>query len=152
VDFLIANSSNTTKTPLQLRHDRVIISGSTYVSGDLVVTGSINGLINATNGVVSGSSQVTLSSVTGFTTFSQSVASSVSASVAGATWDNLNGKPSGIVSGSSQITLTAADYSGFTTTYVGEGSNLYYLDTRVQSYVTDNYIQTTLTLIDGGTY
>ena len=60
MDFLIANSSSTWKSPLQLRHDRVITSGSAYVTGDLIVTGSINGLINATNGVISGSSQINL--------------------------------------------------------------------------------------------
>ena len=59
MDFLIANAASTWKTPLQLRHDRVIVSGSTYVSGDLIVTGSINGTINATNGVLSGSTQIT---------------------------------------------------------------------------------------------
>ena len=52
MDFLLANSSNTWKTPLQLRPDVINVSGS------LIVTGSINGLINATNGVVSGSLQV----------------------------------------------------------------------------------------------
>jgi len=59
MDFLISNAASTWKTPLQLRHDRVIVSGSTYVSGDLIVTGSINGTINSTNGVVSGSTQLT---------------------------------------------------------------------------------------------
>jgi len=152
MDFLIANSSNTTKTPLQLRHDRVIVSGSTYVSGDLIVTGSINGLINATNGVISGSSQVDITATTGYTSFSGSIATSISASVAGATWTNISGKPAGLVSGSSQIVLNDANKTGFDTTDVAEGTNLYHTTARVQAVVTDNYIQTTLTLIDGGTY
>ena len=53
MDFLLANSSTTWKTPLQLRPDVINISGS------LIVTGSINGAINATNGVLSGSTQIT---------------------------------------------------------------------------------------------
>jgi len=152
MDFLIANSTNTTKTPLQLRHDRVIISGSTYVSGDLVVTGSINGTINATNGVVSGSSQIDITSTTGYTTYSGSVATAISASTAAATFANLVGKPAGLVSGSSQIVLNDANKTGFDTTDVAEGTNLYHTTARVQAVVTDAYIQTTLTLIDGGTY
>ena len=74
-------------------------------------TSSINTTIKTkldTDGVVSGSSQIILSSTDGFTTYSGSVATSISASaafvLAGATWDVLSGKPSGIVSGSSQIT------------------------------------------------
>jgi len=152
MDFLIANSSNTTTSPLQLRYDRVITSGSAYVTGNLIVTGSINGLINATNGVISGSSQVDITATTGYTSFSGSIASSISSSVASTTWNSISGKPSGIVSGSSQITLTAADNGGFSTSYVTEGSRLYYTDSRVQSYVTDTYIRNTLTQIDGGTY
>ena len=73
------------------------------VYNSLEVTGGITGSIAATNGVVSGSSQITISSTTGYSDFSSSIAASVSASVAGATWENLNGKPSGIVSGSSQV-------------------------------------------------
>ena len=74
-------------------------------------TSSINTTIKTkldTDGVVSGSSQIILSSTDGFDTFSGSVATSISASaafvLAGATWDVLSGKPGGIVSGSSQIT------------------------------------------------
>ena len=70
MDFLLANSSTTWKTPLQLRPDVINVSGS------LIVTGSINGTINATNGVISGSSQINLL------------------------------LPSGIVSGSSQLSGT----------------------------------------------
>ena len=53
--------------------------------------------------VVSGSSQITITSTTGFGDYSGSVATAISASTAAATWTNLNGKPAGIVSGSSQI-------------------------------------------------
>ena len=74
-------------------------------------TSSINTTIKTkldTDGVVSGSSQIILSSTDGFTTYSGSVATSISASaayvLAGATWDVLSGKPAGIVSGSTQIT------------------------------------------------
>ena len=115
MDFLIANSSNTTKTPLQLRHDRVIISGSTYVSGDLVVTGSINGTINATNGVVSGSSQVNFTQLSGI---SNGIVSGSSQTIA-----NL---PAGTVSGSIQVLGSSTIMSGSTNNYqfnsIGVGS------------------------------
>jgi hypothetical protein len=54
--------------------------------------------------VVSGSSQIELTSTTGYSTFSGSIATSISASVAGATWVNISGKPGGLVSGSPQVT------------------------------------------------
>jgi hypothetical protein len=95
MDFLISNAASTWKTPLQLRHDRVIVSGSTYVSGDLIVTGSINGTINATNGVVSGSSQI----LGGSGIFSSSAQ-----------------LPAGTISGSSQLT------SSYDTRYTLSGS------------------------------
>ena len=53
------------------------VTGSLRVSGSLNVIGGINGVINATNGVVSGSSQIT--------------------------YANISSIPSGIVSGSSQV-------------------------------------------------
>ena len=121
----------------------------------VVAEGFVGGIF-ATNGVVSGSSQVDITATTNYSSFSSSVATSISASsaaaAASATWNSLSGKPAGIVSGSAQITLTAADYSGFSTSYVTEGSRLYYTDTRVENKVTNAYIQSTLTLIDGGTY
>jgi hypothetical protein len=80
--------------------------------------------------VVSGSSQITISSTTGYTDFSSSIATSISASVAGATWDNLVGKPAGIVSGSVQVDITAT--TGFSTF--------------------SSSIETRISLIDGGTY
>jgi hypothetical protein len=81
-------------------------------------------------GVVSGSSQITISDTTGYTSFSSSIATSISASVAGATWENLNGKPAGIVSGSSQIDITQT--TGFSTFSAS--------------------IETRISVIDGGTY
>jgi hypothetical protein len=61
------------------------------------------------NGIVSGSSQITISSTTGYTDYSSSVATSISASsaaaTAAATWNTLSGKPAGIVSGSSQTII-----------------------------------------------
>ena len=82
------------------------------------------------DGVVSGSSQITITDTTGFSTFSGSIATSISASVAGATWDNLVGKPGGIVSGSVQVDITAT--TGFSTF--------------------SSSIETRISLIDGGTY
>jgi hypothetical protein len=100
MDFLIANSSSTWKSPLQLRHDRVITSGSAYVTGDLIVTGSINGLINATNGVISGSSQINLLLPSGVVSGSSQIlgGSGIFSSSAQL--------PSGVVSGSSQLSGT----------------------------------------------
>ena len=80
--------------------------------------------------VVSGSSQITITDTTGFSTFSGSIATSISASVAGATWDNLVGKPGGIVSGSVQVDIT--ETTGFSTF--------------------SSSIETRISLIDGGTY
>ena len=81
-------------------------------------------------GIVSGSSQIDITSTTGYSTFSGSIATSISASVAGATWDNLVGKPAGIVSGSVQVDITAT--TGFSTF--------------------SSSIETRISLIDGGTY
>ena len=111
MDFRIANSSNTWESPLQLRYDRVITSGSAYVSGDLVVTGSINGTIYATNGVVSGSAQITPILPTG-------VVSGSAQTIA-----NL---PTGVVSGSIQVLGGSTIMSGSTNNYqfnsIGVGS------------------------------
>jgi len=60
-------------------------------------------LVAGGDNVVSGSSQITISSTTGYTDFSSSIASSISASVASSTWENINGKPAGIVSSSEQV-------------------------------------------------
>ncbi len=80
--------------------------------------------------VVSGSSQITIGDTTGFSTFSGSIATSISASVAASTWENLNGKPGGIVSGSSQVDITQT--TGFNTFSAS--------------------IETRISIIDGGTY
>ena len=110
------------------------------INGNLNVTGSIfsNGI-----GVISGSSQLTSSYDARYV---------VSGSITQTTWDNIASKPAGIVSGSSQIVLNDANFTGFNTTDVAEGTNLYHTTARVQAVVTDAYIQTTLTLVDGGTY
>jgi hypothetical protein len=80
--------------------------------------------------VVTESAQILFTGITGYETFSGSVATSISASVAGATWDNLVGKPGGIVSGSIQVDITqTTGYSTFSSS-----------------------IETRISLIDGGTY
>jgi hypothetical protein len=96
-------------------------------------TSSIDTTIKAklnVEGVVSGSSQITIGDTTGFSTFSGSIATAISASVAASTWENLNGKPAGIVSGSSQIDITQT--TGFNTFSAS--------------------IETRISIIDGGTY
>jgi uncharacterized coiled-coil protein SlyX len=80
--------------------------------------------------LVTSSQQILLTQVDGYETFSGSVATSISASVAGATWDNLVGKPGGLVSGSIQVDITeTTGYSTFSSS-----------------------IETRISLIDGGTY
>ena len=92
-------------------------------------------LLAGGDSVVSGSAQITISSTTGFTDYSSSVATLVSSSVAAGapTFANIVGKPAGLVSGSSQIVLNDADKTGFDTTDVAEGTNLYYTDARVKT-------------------
>ena len=138
----------------QLKGTTTLASGSTAsITGSF--TGSIAGIdINLTNeftsstknrlttienvtasyetkgsGIVSGSSQITISSTTGYTDFSGSVATSISASVAGATWANINGKPAGIVSGSSQVIEIISPLNTYTSSVknainvIGEGTS-----------------------------
>jgi len=85
-------------------NSNTVISGSSQVNADSITNFDANVLdkMNA-EGVISGSSQVTIGDTTGYSDFSSSIATAISASVAGAQWDNLNGKPAGIVSGSSQV-------------------------------------------------
>jgi|LakMenEpi03Aug12_release.lakeMendotaPanAssembly.Ray.scaffolds.fasta_scaffold14889_2 hypothetical protein len=86
--------------------------------------------------VVSGSSQITISSTTGFTDYSSSVATAISSSVAAGapTFANIVGKPAGLVSGSSQINLVNTNSGSFNTSMVGEDSGyLYYTDARVKT-------------------
>jgi hypothetical protein len=79
-------------------------------------------LLAGGDSVVSGSSQITISSTTGYSDFSSSVATAISASTAAATWENLNGKPGGIVSGSAQV---VANLSGSNVNLAGiSGSSL----------------------------
>ena len=79
------------------------ITADTIVTTDTINSGTIDLTKSLPIGVVSGSSQINITSTTGYETFSGSVATSISASVAGATWVNISGKPSGLVSGSSQV-------------------------------------------------
>ena len=72
-------------------------TGSVQMSGSLNVIGGLTGSIAATNGVVSGSSQLTSSYDTRYV---------ISGSITQTTWDNIASKPSGIVSGSSQVTAS----------------------------------------------
>ena len=74
------------------------VTGSLRVSGSLTTIGestatSFNGAINATNGVISGSSQITLILPTGVVSGSSQI-----------TYANISSIPAGIVSGSSQVT------------------------------------------------
>ena len=88
-----------------------IISGSlTFASGGTLtlpnptsVTGTFTGTVNSTNGVVSGSSQITLSSTTGYNAnehFTQGNITTVGTVTSG---DVSSILPSGVVSGSTQV-------------------------------------------------
>jgi uncharacterized delta-60 repeat protein len=99
-------------------------TGSVQISGSTIITGSVsatsfNGTINATNDVVSGSSQVDITLTTNYTTFSSSVATSISASVAAGTptFENITGKPAGLVSGSSQVSTLLDSLNTFTSSF-----------------------------------
>jgi hypothetical protein len=81
------------------------------IGGALTVTGNITGPIRATNGVVSGSSQIDLTTTTNY---------------ASGILTRLNAV--GVFSGSSQVSL-----SGFNTSNLSENTNLYYTDARVKT-------------------
>ena len=70
-------------------------NGVITLDGNLVTTGVISGSIAATNGVVSGSSQLTSSYDLRYV---------ISGSITQTTWDNIANKPSGIISGAAQVT------------------------------------------------
>jgi hypothetical protein len=66
MDFLLANSSNTWKTPLQLRPDLATVSGSLVVTGSFaVITGSIVELQVTSTGVTIGNALTDIHNVTG---------------------------------------------------------------------------------------
>lgn len=73
----------------QTNGDKITLSGS------LEVIGVISGSIAATNGVVSGSSQLTSSYDLRYV---------ISGSITQTTWDNIANKPYGIISGAAQVT------------------------------------------------
>jgi hypothetical protein len=82
------------------------VTGSLRVSGSLTTIGestatSFNGAINATNGVISGSSQITLILPTGVVSGSSQIA-----------YASISSIPAGIVSGSSQVTLSSTTGGG----------------------------------------
>ena len=83
--------------------------------------GTTNGVVNATNGIVSGSSQVTLGDVTGFNTFSSSVSDTFDG--LSSNYEDLVGIPSGIVSGSSQIDVTATTNYSTISSHISSTSN-----------------------------
>jgi hypothetical protein len=74
-------------------------NGSQNFTNGIIVTGSIVGSIAATNGVVSGSSQITFSGISSLPTL-------VSGS-SQITYASISSIPAGIISGSSQVTLSS---------------------------------------------
>ena len=100
-----------------------VVSGSSQIDATSTTNWStgIKTQLNS-NTVISGSSQVDITATTGYSTFSGSVATAISASVAASDWANINNKPAGIVSGSAQI---VANLSGSNLNLAGiSGSSL----------------------------
>ena len=126
---LLSSSFASSQATQNGRLDNLETTSGSLNSFSSSINTTIKTKLNAEN-VVSGSSQIDITSTTGYSTFSGSIATSISASVAGATWDNLVGKPAGIVSGSIQVDITAT--TGFSTF--------------------SSSIETRISLIDGGTY
>ena len=88
--------------------------------------------------VVSGSSQITLSSTTGYNSnehFTQGNITTLGTVTSGNVTSIL---PDGIVSGSIQVVLNDANKTGFDTADVAEGTNLYYTDARVKTKLDDD--------------
>ena len=125
-----------------------IVSGSSQVT-PLLPSGTVSGssqvvytsLSSIPGGIVSGSSQVTYSEISSIPSGIVSGSSQVTpllptGTVSGSSqvsYPSLSNIPAGIVSGSSQVVLNDADKTGFDTTDVVEGTNLYYTDARVKT-------------------
>ena len=131
-----------------------ILTTNSTTTGSITVLGTgsfglVQGSIQATNGVVSGSSQIDATATTNWATGiktqlnsntvvsgSSQLTSSydtryvISGSITQTTWDNIANKPAGIVSGSVQVDLTA------TTNFTSFSSS----------------IASQFAVIDGGTY
>jgi hypothetical protein len=98
----------------------------------LVETGTPSGTVSSSaqtienlggSGVVSGSSQVVFGDISSI--------------------------PSGILSSSTQVVLNNADFTGFDTTDIDEGTNLYYTDERVKTKMdTDGVISSSQQIVD----
>jgi len=142
-----------------------VIDGTLFVSGNIILTGSqfvTNGSISASavtasqffgkantldfdeTGLFSGSSQVTLSSTTGFTAFSSSVASDISSAGGNQTLSFNTANKRLTISGGNNVDLSSLGGGG------GGGSSIWTLDGskyRVQTNleVTGSFFATSLT-------
>ena len=90
--FMLGNMANGSRT--------LSINAATTISGSVTGT-SFNGTINATNGIVSGSSQITYASIS-------SIPGGIVSGSSQITYASISSIPSGIVSGSSQVSLGSA--------------------------------------------
>jgi hypothetical protein len=120
-------SNDTTNTTQNSRLTSIeSATGSYETKGRGIVSGSsqitYSEISSIPSGIVSGSSQVTPLLPTGTVSGSSQVS-----------YPSLSNIPAGIVSGSSQVVLNDADKTGFDTTDVVEGTNLYYTDARVKT-------------------
>ena len=65
------------------------------------------------------------------------------------TYSDISSIPSGILSSSGQVVLNNADFTGFDTTDIDEGTNLYYTDERVKDKMdTDGVISSSQQVVD----
>ncbi len=87
---------------------------------DVITATSFNGTINATNGIVSGSSQITAGSTTNFATDvkTQLNSNTVVSGSSQITYASISSIPSGIISGSSQVSIQSTTGFG---TYLNQG-------------------------------
>jgi hypothetical protein len=134
--FQSASSYSASIYTRDANQDTNITTNSASAAGAFASASSYSGSAATALNTLSSSVATSFSaSVASQTIYSSSVATSISASVAAGTptFANITGKPAGLVSGSSQIVLNDADFTGFNTTDVAEGTNLYYTDARVKT-------------------
>ena len=163
---LFSGSANTRFTEIGVVSGSLITSQSNATISVANLNAASSSYETNGRGIVSGSSQIDITSTTNYTTFSSSIATSISASVAGATWDNLVGKPAGIVSGSSQLTgsydtryvisgsITQTTWDNIASKPSGIVSGSVQVDiTATTGFNTfSGSIATSFSIIDGGTY
>ena len=117
-----------------LNDSQISDDGTTVsIGGALTVTGNITGPIRATNGIVSGSSQITYASIS-------SIPSGIVSGSSQITYASISSIPSGIVSGSSQVIGILSSLNTYTgsndTTNTAQNTRLTTIESVTGSYET----------------